>query len=95
MGRSAEGQPEEGLVLAADESSGYSLWCLISGQGARLGWASGGSPRVWSQGEDPQLWPTESRPGPGWPSHHPGHKQVGRSGGMWPLHDSQNPEPQH
>lgn len=43
MGRGAEGRPEEGLVLEADESSGYSLWVpdFSSGGEAGLGirWA--------------------------------------------------------
>lgn len=45
-----------------------------------------------SQGKAALLLPTESGPGPGWPSHHPGHKQASLSGGTWSLYDSQNSE---
>lgn len=36
------------------------------------GWAGhqDGSPRVLSQDKEAHLMPAESRPGPGWPSHH-------------------------
>lgn len=74
MGRDAKGWPRDTLVLEVVEWSGYGLRCLFTGPlgcGQGQDWAGRqrGSPGVLSQGKEPPLLSTESRPGPGWPSH--------------------------